>query len=835
MAVPKYDEMYNNYLMVFADGKIHSHQEAKEKVIKAMRISEEDLKETLESSGQRKFDNRVGWCKTYLSKAGLLEKTEKRAHFVITEEGKNALNSRVVITNDYLMGYESFREFKNVNKLVNDANFSWTDFYTEFASILLKFKDNRDELISKIIKVFNKLDDINLPKLEKGEIVDIDPFTVFGLFNKGLTDANRIKIIKGIADEFDVNATIPDGFDGIPVLMPKGATFYYFKDGSNPREIRGEYDIDNLWKLFELALNYSESKEYEQELINCFNIVLKQKGIKWNITMGLYWIRPYTYLGLEAKNREFLSSDNEDSMSVSTTELTSAVDTIIKNGLSGDEYLRIIDLAKEACESGEYGYKNFPELSYSAWSSNNSKTLKDDDASDEKTEFVGKKYWLYAPGENAQLWDEIYEAGIMVLGWDQIGDLSQYESKTEMKTEMKQEIDPTRTYKNASLATWQFVNDLNIGDVVFVKQGTYKLIGCGIVESDYYYDEERDEYKNVRKVEWIRKGEWEYPGRAVIKTLTDMTQYTETITKLKELLQLDIEADDEPEEIKYDEYSKDDFLKDVYMSDENYEKLVELLRKKKNIILEGAPGVGKTYASKKLAYSIIGEKNTERVQFVQFHQSYSYEDFIMGYRPAEKKPFDIREGIFYNFCKKASDDDENDYFFIIDEINRGNLSKIFGELFMLIEKDKRNTSIQLLYKDELFSVPSNVYIIGLMNTADRSLALIDYALRRRFAFYRMIPAFKSDGFRKYQESFNSEPLNELIKMIESLNEEISKDESLGDGFCIGHSCFCDLDNGDRNELSTIIEYEIIPLLKEYWFDEPQKVTTWESNLRSAIK
>ncbi len=156
--------------------------------------------------------------------------------------------------------------------------------------------------------------------------------------------------------------------------------------------------------------------------------------------------------------------------------------------------------------------------------------------------------------------------------------------------------------------------------------------------------------------------------------------------------------------------------------------------------------MGKTYAAKRLAYSMMGVKDIERVMMVQFHQSYSYEDFIMGFRPSSTG-FELRKGVFYNFCKKAEIDSDNEYFFIIDEINRGNLSKIFGELFMLIENDKRGNALQLLYSDEKFAVPKNVYIIGMMNTADRSLAMLDYALRRRFAFFDIKPGFKTPGFQ----------------------------------------------------------------------------------------
>ena len=173
--------------------------------------------------------------------------------------------------------------------------------------------------------------------------------------------------------------------------------------------------------------------------------------------------------------------------------------------------------------------------------------------------------------------------------------------------------------------------------------------------------------------------------------------------------------------------------------------------------MQGAPGVGKTFAAKRLAYSMMGVKDPNRVMMVQFHQSYSYEDFIEGFRPAATG-FELKKGPFYNFCKKAEDDLENDYYFIIDEINRGNLSKIFGELFMLVENDKRGISLQLLYSGDKFSVPENVYIIGMMNTADRSLAMLDYALRRRFAFFEFSPAFQTNGFRKYRQEKNNKKI-----------------------------------------------------------------------------
>ena len=344
----------------------------------------------------------------------------------------------------------------------------------------------------------------------------------------------------------------------------------------------------------------------------------------------------------------------------------------------------------------------------------------------------------------------------------------------------------------------------------------------------------RNRYKNVRKVRWTHKGEWQHPGQAVMKTLTDITAYTDYVEKLNALFASDTIDDDEESIIEYPSYGAEDFLEEVFMDADSYETLVALVKNKKNVILQGAPGVGKTFVAKRLAYSMMGMKDPNRVMMVQFHQSYSYEDFIMGFRPSERG-FELKRGAFYNFCKDAEIDSENEYFFIIDEINRGNLSKIFGELFMLIESDKRGVELQLLYSDEKFSVPSNVYIIGMMNTADRSLAMLDYALRRRFAFFEMKPGFDTDGFKEYRMGLASEKFDRLINCVDSLNAAITADESLGEGFCIGHSYFCNLKKATNQALARIVEFELIPLLREYWFDEPLKVKDWTHNLRSAIK
>lgn len=708
-----------------------------------------------------------------------------------------------------------------------DKRFQWTEFYMELASALLPYKNNRSELIAKLKTIFADAG-MNFPFKERGKEVyeDICPFTVFGSFNKGITNANRIALLEQFAKQFSIKAAVPTEFDGIPVVMNLSAWFFAYKEN------RGEHDIDNLWDLLEKAIAYSDeaSTDNKNAFIAAYDTVTKQKMIKWNITMGLYWARPYTFINLDSTNRAFIT--DVDNMPHYFTTIFSDINKGLPDGRN---YLFMCEQAKNALNQKEYEYHSFPELSYYAWKSNQSGKTEETTTTTVDSNIKETNYWIYSPGDNASMWDEFYKSGIMGIGWDDVTDLKGFSSKEEIKDYMKKVYDPSYSYKNNAHCLWQFANEIKVGDVIFVKKGMHKIIVKGIVTSDYIYDTSRSTYKHIRKVDWQNKGEWEHPGQAVMKTLTNISAYPDYVQKLLALFAEDTSEEvSEQKEIKYPLYSKDDFLNEVYMDEDTYNTLTELLEAKYNVILQGAPGVGKTFAAKRLAYSIMGQKDTSRVAMVQFHQSYSYEDFIQGYRPS-KDGFELENGTFYKFCKEAEEDNERPYFFIIDEINRGNLSKILGELMMLIEKDKRGEKIKLLYSNEWFTVPQNVRIIGMMNTADRSLALMDYALRRRFAFFDFAPAFSSEGFKNYLAEKNSQKLESLITAVESLNNTISSDESLGDGFRIGHSYFCTDGEITDEWLKSVVEYEVIPLIKEYWFDEPTKVRDWSATLRSAIK
>jgi len=846
---------------------------------------------------------------------------------------------------------------------MNDR-YTWIGFYSEFADALLEFKDGRQELLERIVSTYQRIG-IKLPTLEHGKLPeDIDPFTVFGLFNKGITEDNRKLIIRVLAEELGVRADQPQEFAGIPVLNNLAATFYRFG------EERGEHDIDHLWELFEaaLALDADDSEATRSAFCAAFDRARAQKGIKWNLTMGLYWMRPHRFLNLDSRNRWYICEP--DAM---PSDIASTVGKL-KGLPNGEDYLALCDRVRDVLAEGPYPYRTLPEFSNRAWdvseevnkrlaewwpardkydpgitSERWAELIADDEvfgvvgrtilarmldyggaatctqlakkygettnyynggsqglakrvqkatgcqtvADDNENSrwwpilYVGRQagkgedgsyvwklrpeleeaaraadlsgvdlyvkstsslgdddtptvhHWLYAPGEKASMWEEFYADGVMALGWDEIGDLSDYASKEEMRLALVEANGHETSQKNSAHAVWQFSRELKEGDVVYAKRGMQQIIGRGVVEGPYEYDPDNNpEYPNRRRVRWTHKGIWQTTEKFAMKTLTDVSDYTDFLAELASFFE-DETTEPEPDEpaVEYKPYGRDDFLSEVYVDADAYDQLVGLLRAKRNVILQGAPGVGKTFLAKRLAYSVMGVKDPTRVTMVQFHQSYSYEDFVMGFRPSATG-FELRKGAFYTFCREAADDLDNDYFFVIDEINRGNLSKIFGELFMLIEADKRGAKhkLRLLYSDELFHVPENVYIIGMMNTADRSLAMLDYALRRRFAFFDLRPGFSSEGFRAYQEGLHSDRLDRLVRSVVDLNGRIAEDESLGEGFCIGHSFLCNLTPEDvDNRLPAVVEYELIPLLREYWFDDADKVRDWSDRLRAAVK
>lgn len=540
------------------------------------------------------------------------------------------------------------------------------------------------------------------------------------------------------------------------------------------------------------------------------------------------------------------------------------------------------------------------------------------------------KYWLYSPGKNAEFWNEFFEKGFMAIGNDELGDLENYSSKEEIVAKL-QEIEETESSKkNDATAMYEFKNLMNIGDVIIAKKGQKELVGYGVVTSDYYYDETRSTYQKCRNVDWKKKGSWDAGHKLVIKALTNITNY-------------------ETEHSDYEKY----YERLLSIINGNLKGNENMTKTPFNLILYGPPGTGKTYNTTAFAARLIEggdpfkimtnlEKNelsdievkrfaelrkSGQIEFITFHQSYSYEDFVEGIKPDvsvenEQMKFRLNEGIFKKICataeinSKLSSSDNQKYLFedvwhnfiknvdfsldeekevpmkttsffiydynettirfrkkigksihtlafatlkkmfyegkndiisgglepyysallsqlmkvsgtinndshepknfvlIIDEINRGNISRIFGELITLIEEDKRDgkLTVKLPYSQEDFTVPSNLFIIGTMNTADRSIALLDIALRRRFTFFRFDPRPELVEFKKARE------------IMENLNEKIKKYKS--SDFQIGHSYFMKVTNDE--ELETVLKYKINPLLEEYFVNDPKRLEELKS-------
>lgn len=344
-----------------------------------------------------------------------------------------------------------------------DTKFQWTSFYMELASALLEYKNKRSELLDILKTIFDDAG-MNFPFKEKGKEIyeDICPFTIFGSFNKGIKNANRTALLGQFAKQFSIKAVVPTEFDGIPVVMNLSAWFFAYKEN------RGEHDIDNLWELLEKAIAYSDNANLENKnaFIAAYDMVTKQKMIKWNITMGLYWVRPYTFINLDATNRAFIT--NVDNMPHYFTTIFSDISKGLPDGAN---YLFMCEQARNALKQKEYDYHSFPELSYCAWK--NSQDGSNDESAHQRVDSNVREtdYWIYSPGDNACMWDEFCKLGIMGIGWDDVTDLKGFASKEEIKDYMKKVYDPSYSYKNNAHCLWQFANEIKVGDVVFAKKG----------------------------------------------------------------------------------------------------------------------------------------------------------------------------------------------------------------------------------------------------------------------------------------------------------------------------------------------------------------------------
>lgn len=715
---------------------------------------------------------------------------------------------------------QRLKNFKQSADKIKNENGDWTSHYQQenVMSIYLWLKYPEKYFIYKFSECKHFAEELNNDFIPKKGLAEKNVAGCFDFYRK-LT--NLVKEDKEMTDMFE-NALTPECY---------------------PDENYNTLIADIVFFAGQKQNKNKQSLSFLEDALNNTNINFKYENKFYNIELSgeKYQIKMRTYNG----NYNFISKNELPELK---DNIFVAVVYWIQNKPS-KIFLCPTTLWKDDT-NGIFKEKNYEGLSSGAeWginlTENKISLLEEYEFSKMIAKLTGTKivnkekhYWVLSAGEKAKLWEDFKENSIIAIGWDdwELGDLKEYNDRQNLADKIAT-IDNQTSNKNNVLCLWQFANDIQIGDVVYIKDGRTKLLGRGIVKSDYKYDSNRETYKHIRNVEWTNIGEWESPYTQPVKTLTDATSFVDEINKMEEMMLNNNESSGITLNISYPKYTKDDYLNEVFQTEEEYENLKNLLLNKKNIILQGCPGVGKSYSAKRLAYSIMGKKDESRIAFIQFHQNYSYEDFIMGYKPCEDG-FILSKGVFYEFCKKAEADKDRSYFFIIDEINRGNLSKIFGELLLCIENNYRGFNVTLAYEDkkQLFNVPKNLYIIGMMNTADRSLAMMDYALRRRFSFYKMTPAFAKKGFQDYQKNLNNEEFNDVIGTIKQLNAEIEQDDSLGAGFCIGHSYFSNItkETCSTKCLNSIIKYDILPTLEEYWFDDKARYNSWENKLNGVL-